>query len=161
MSGSEVSLARSSREAMRAAGVRVDEVIWLPGASLAEDGVNDGLALLAERFPKRANDPLIVALPQLRPFVGGDLVEDDAARERLADALKDLPGFIVWAVAAWWYYLAWNRPAQSWGQSWGAWLYAASEAEIAPTVVAWADDRHADNYILSKEKRGWRAPGEP
>lgn len=142
------------RDRLAEAGVRVEEMLWIPGATVAADRNNGGLDLLLADFPRSATAPLFADLPDLAPFAGRDLSQEDAPEE-VAQALAGRPGFIFRISAARWHYLHADRYAENWGNFSHAWRYAASEMEIAEVAIAWARECHADDRRAGQRKYGW------
>lgn len=139
------------------AGVRVEEMLWIPGATVAADRSNGGLDLLLRDFPKSPTAPLFADLPELAAFAGKDMSADDSP-EQVAQALAGKPGFIFRVSAARWHHLRADRYAENWGNVSHAWRHAATEPEIATVALAWARDCHADDRRAGQRKYGWSDP---
>jgi hypothetical protein len=127
------------------AGVRVDRVIWLPGAIVDLDSPSDALRdFVEDDFPESAEHDLCKALPVLKSFAELDEVPEI---EEIGEALYGVSGFLVKA----------ETPVRrkfgtgggytwSWGHVYYSWLYAKDEASIAEVVTAWAAARFAEDH---------------
>jgi hypothetical protein len=127
------------------AGVRVDRVIWIPGAIVDGDSPTDTLRdFIEDDFPEDAGHEICKALPRLKRFAEIDEVPE---AEDICEALYGVPGFLVKAETP--VRTAYGeRGAYSW--SWGhvyySWLYAKDEASILEVVTNWAAARFADDH---------------
>lgn len=127
------------------ASVRVEQIIWIPGAIVQHDARPEAFddfcesALDNERWQKT---PLFKALPELVQFAES---EDEPDLEWVAECLRTegREGFLVQAATPVMRYDADGRGAEySWGRYYTEWLYAETADGIAALVSAWAEEKH-------------------
>lgn len=123
------------------AGVRVEKIIYIPGAVTDMEATPESFSDFCEDLPEKEDSPLYTGLPALKKFadLSGYINTED-----VAEALVRTNGFLVQGAAPVRQYS--DDPTDtSYGWSWGhyytAWLYASEESEIAPVVLAWAETR--------------------
>lgn len=122
--------------------VRADQIIWIPGAVADFEGTPDVFAEeFVENLPENADAPLYKQLPVLARFASREAYPEPYD---VAELLLFTPGFLVQAATPF------MTPTKDGGvqhYSWGyyrtAWLYAASEAELLPVMLAWAEEQRA------------------
>jgi hypothetical protein len=140
--------AREIIQEMADLDVRLESVIWLPGAGFAVDSESDPLEEFRENLPERDDAPIYKQLPELARFKDGD---EWPEFEDLGDAIGHLSGFLIQAATPYRDYFG-----RGWTCSWGyyrtEWLYAASEADILPVIKAWAEAEHAEMKAKSEAK---------
>ncbi len=123
------------------AGVRVEKIIYIPGAVADMEATPEVFRDFCEDLPDGIDSPLYEALPALKRFAGGDYPKP----EEVAEALAYKEGFLVQAATPVRQYS--DDPSDtsysslSWGHYYTAWLYASEEEEIAPVILAWAETR--------------------
>lgn len=117
------------------ATVSAEHVIWIPAA--VADRTDYLPYIFAGEFcdelPENPDDPLFSALPELAGFAGGT-----ADCNGVADALRERPGFLIRAVTPVRTLVPSGAHLMSWGRAHLAWLYAPTEADIGPAMIAWA-----------------------
>lgn len=122
--------------------VRANAILWLPSIS-AFDAFPEAFGTFCEDMPDDLGSPLYVGLPQLVRFADDDEYPKPMA---VAEALIGMPGFIVQAASPVREYHSKTMWSSSWGYYNTAWLYAATEREIASVIANWADARHAKQW---------------
>ncbi len=113
---------------------RVDVAIWIPGAvadveALPEVFEDD----FCQYLPEKPDHVLYAQLPDLARFAGKYPDPSD-----VADVLRDCRGFLIKAETPIKTFHVSSVQTYTWGYTRFSWLYAASEAEIANVVIAWA-----------------------
>ncbi len=129
------------------ANVRLEAVIYIPGAVVDPEATPEAFREFCEDLPDRVDAPLYAQLPDLKRYAGEGAIPEP---EYVAERLLDQPGFLVQAATPVRGYG--NDPADasfhwSWGHYYTAWLYAATEADIAPVAAAWAETRAAADLL--------------
>jgi hypothetical protein len=120
-------------------GVRVEQIIWLPGAVAEYECAPEVFSEeFVDNLPEREDAELYQQLPRLARFAG-----EYPEPEEVAEELMNTAGFIVQAATPVREYHADGGSSYSWGMYRTGWLYAATEAEIAPVVLAWAEKQKA------------------
>lgn len=130
-------------ETMFDAEVRVEELIYIPGAVASDESFPKALEEFGEDLPAEEDAEIYKAIPALAPFADEN---NEPEAWRVAEALRFLPGFLVQAATPV------RRPygsggafTSSWGHYHTAWLHAPTEADIATVCAAWAEDRHNED----------------
>ena len=127
------------------ASVRVEEIIWIPGAVVQHDARPEAFDDFCESVlsDDRWRDlSLFKALPELTFFAEN---EEDPDLEWVAESLRtaDRSGFLVHAATPVMAYDKSGRGASfSWGHYYTEWLYADTADGIAPLIAAWAEEKH-------------------
>ncbi|MEZ0212473.1 MAG: hypothetical protein ACAH27_05915 [Xanthobacteraceae bacterium] len=128
------------------ATVRVDQIIWIPGAVSNLDALPDQFAEdFLDDMPVSESDILYTQLPMLRRFA---LVEDQLDAEYVAELLMFTPGFLVEARTPVMEHHT-SGASYTWGIISTAWLYAPDEASIPRVVIAWAESRRAKERAIA------------
>ena len=116
------------------AGVRVERVIWLPGAVCAEAPPDDFEELLSDIDADPAAT-IFEALPELRAIADSEDYSAELAMEYLTGAT----GFLVQGASPVRTYMEGGSYYSGWGHYRTKWFRLASEADFAPAVIAWAE----------------------
>lgn len=126
------------------AGIRVDRVIWLPGAIVDFEGPTDSFRdFVEDDFPEGSDNDLCRALPILKEFAESDDVPEIW---EVCEALLGTPGFLVKAETPVRTDIGGGIMSFSWGHVYYAWLYAKDEASIPAVITAWAARRFAEDH---------------
>ena len=127
-------------EVMFDADVRTENLMWLPGVFIDEGSCPDVFVdEFADDLPE-AGHPLYQQFPALGSYVE---TRPDAEPEDLAEFLRFHSGFLVQAATPARRYTSPDTFLSGWGSYYTAWLYAKTEADIAPVCAAWAEAMHA------------------
>ena len=122
--------------------VRAEHVIWLPAALADIEALPETFEeQFCEWLPEGADRAIYVQLPVLARFAGGD-VQPDAFE--VAETLSGQSGFLIQAATPIKTYITEKLCRHSWGHYRTEWLYAATEAEIASVMTAWAKKLDAE-----------------
>lgn len=116
------------------AGVRVERVIWLPGATCA-DTPPDDLKDFLESLDDDATNYIYTVVPELAQTVGAEL-----DIELCVELLVYASGFLVQGAAPVRSYHDGGAYYSGWGHYRTRWFRVASADEISPTVIAWAEE---------------------
>ncbi len=128
----------SQANAMFDATVRVERIIWLPGAVSGERLSPD----LKEFVEDLDTDPASVvyeAVPELRSIAEND-GDEDLFIELAQELLLGATGFLVQGATPTREYVTGGSFFSGWGSYYTKWFRVATEADIAPTIIAWAED---------------------
>jgi hypothetical protein len=123
------------------AGIRLEAVIYIPGAVADCEATPEAFRDFCDDLPDQEGAPLYRQLPCLQRYAAdGDYPEPEIVAEQLIDS----PGFLVQAATP---VREYHKSGDgtccySWGHYYTAWLYAATEADIVPVATEWAQSRH-------------------
>lgn len=140
-------------EAMFDASVRVENIIYIPGAISDPDSPPEVFVEeFCENLPSKPTMALYSQLPALAKYSDGDEWPEP---EDVAEALSGTTGFLVRAATPFFGYDASGTSADfSWGHYYTEWLYAPTEAAIIPVCVEWAKSRHDTDKLAAIAKAG-------
>lgn len=132
---------------LEALQVRAEQIIWLPGALMDIEALPE---VFEEEFcvnlPEEADKLIYAQLPELARFAEGD---DEPDALEVAEVLSGKVGFLIQAAIPVKKYWSDTACQYSWGYYQTEWLYASSDADIAPTMLSWAkaqDDEFKAEY---------------
>lgn len=116
--------------------VRVEHIIWIPGAVADPEATPDAFREeFVEWLVDGHSSELVAALPSLKYVVENS---EDMQAGDVAERLIYTPGFLVQLATPVREFHGGDTSSFSWGYYRTGWIYVASEAELEPEIIKWA-----------------------
>jgi hypothetical protein len=140
-------------------GARVEQMIWIPGATCAERPPEVFCAFLEDLFDGSGSTPQLAdPLPMLTEFIGDGNDADAEAQEKVTNALAGTDGFLVRLASPVRSYEPGSEAFMSgWGHYYTTWIYAPTIDALPDQIEAWVEEMAARDKATARKRQSRQA----